>query len=249
MLRGWLPSDITTALWLDAADTSTITQSGGSVSQWIDKKANGYGVSQGIGSLQPQIGVDTINGLNVLSFDGGDDTLVGQNIAAYLTGKNYTLFSVLRTATVQDNVLNSHYVSLSGTGTAIRGYIYKTNANELSFAFGNTNPTVSMAKTDGSIALVCAQKTSSTLAKVWLDGETKGQFATTYSGTLTHLSIGGFQGGQSNCANIKVGEIVIVEGTMTESDRLKMEGYLAWRWGLTASLPTDHPYKTTRPTV
>jgi hypothetical protein len=33
----WNPSMISTALWLDAADASTIYESGGAVSQWDDK--------------------------------------------------------------------------------------------------------------------------------------------------------------------------------------------------------------------
>ena len=49
----WTPADITTALWLDAADASTITHSGGTVSQWNDKSGNSRHVSQGVTAQQP----------------------------------------------------------------------------------------------------------------------------------------------------------------------------------------------------
>ena len=39
--NNWTPADIDTALWFDAADASTITESGGAVSQWDDKSGNG----------------------------------------------------------------------------------------------------------------------------------------------------------------------------------------------------------------
>jgi len=64
------PSFLASApLWLDASDASTITESGGAVSQW-DNKGAGSNVTQATGSYQPTTGVSTINGLNVLDFDG-----------------------------------------------------------------------------------------------------------------------------------------------------------------------------------
>ena len=48
--RAFNPSDIETALWLDAADASTITESGGAVSQWNDKRGNGRIAFYSIGS-------------------------------------------------------------------------------------------------------------------------------------------------------------------------------------------------------
>jgi hypothetical protein len=44
-----------------------------------------------------------------------------------------------------------------------------------------------------------------------------------------------------------VGEVVAIVGPLTDSEREKMEGYLAWKWGLQASLPSTHPYYYTKP--
>jgi hypothetical protein len=41
-------------------------------------------------------------------------------------------------------------------------------------------------------------------------------------------------------------EMIIVESTSTEL-RWKIEGYLAWKWGMVANLPSDHPYKRIKP--
>jgi hypothetical protein len=64
------PADLAPDLWLDAADTTTITESGGSVSQWNDLSGNGRHLTQGTGALQPTTGASTVNGFNVLDFAG-----------------------------------------------------------------------------------------------------------------------------------------------------------------------------------
>ena len=66
------PLSLSPQLWLDAADTTTITESGGAVSQWNDKSGNGYQFTQATAAAQPKTGTRTQNGLNVLDFDGGD---------------------------------------------------------------------------------------------------------------------------------------------------------------------------------
>jgi hypothetical protein len=81
----WTPLELSPDLWLDAADTTTITASSGSVSQWNDKSGNGRNFTQGTGGNQPTTGTRTQNGLNVLDFDGTDDFLEGGDILDILT--------------------------------------------------------------------------------------------------------------------------------------------------------------------
>ncbi|MDG1508272.1 MAG: hypothetical protein P8Q53_00660, partial [Flavobacteriaceae bacterium] len=58
-----------TILWLDASDSSTITDSGGKVSLWKDKSGNGNHARQNTSANQPT----SISG--VITFDGSDDYL------------------------------------------------------------------------------------------------------------------------------------------------------------------------------
>jgi hypothetical protein len=44
-------------------------------------------------------------------------------------------------------------------------------------------------------------------------------------------------------------EFAMVLGEVSALNRQRMEGYLAWKWGLTAALPAGHPYKTLEPTT
>jgi hypothetical protein len=57
-------------LWLDAADTSTISHSSNSVTQWDDKSGNGYHATAASGQ-EPTTGSSTINDKNVLTWSLG----------------------------------------------------------------------------------------------------------------------------------------------------------------------------------
>ncbi len=72
-----VPTDVAGLVaWYDASDATTITSSSGLVSQWNNKKSGATShVTQGMETNQPQTGGDTINGLNVITFDGTDNFL------------------------------------------------------------------------------------------------------------------------------------------------------------------------------
>ena len=53
------------------------------------------------------------------------------------------------------------------------------------------------------------------------------------------ISGGAFQG--------YVGEIVTYPSGLSDSDRQKVEGYLAWKWGIQNNLPDSQPYKNAPP--
>jgi hypothetical protein len=46
-----------------------------------------------------------------------------------------------------------------------------------------------------------------------------------------------------------VNEFVQYNSNLSLADRQKIEGYLAWKWDISASLPSNHPYKTVQPTA
>lgn len=54
-------------------------------------------------------------------------------------------------------------------------------------------------------------------------------------------------GGSSLFFDGSMGEIIITDDYPSNDDIEKIEGYLAWKWGLEDNLPTDHTYKTIPP--
>lgn len=78
------PLSLQPEVWLDASDSSTITLSGSSVTQWNDKSGNGRNVSQGTGLNQPTLTTSVVSGLNEIDFDGTNDSLQLTNASGLL---------------------------------------------------------------------------------------------------------------------------------------------------------------------
>lgn len=57
----------------------------------------------------------------------------------------------------------------------------------------------------------------------------------------------GHNGSGSSGAFGDYAEVVIFAAALGTTDRQKLEGYLAWQWGLAANLPIGHPYKLAPP--
>lgn len=88
----WLPTDDTTLeLWLDASKRSSVINTSGAVSQWSDLSGNGRHAANATSGAQPTTGTVTLNGLNALSFDGGD-YLICSSIA---TATERTFYAVV----------------------------------------------------------------------------------------------------------------------------------------------------------
>ena len=121
-VSSWLnftPASLNPQLWLDASDTITITESGGSVSQWNDKSGNSSDAVQATGARQPTSGSATLNGLNVLSFDGGDFMTIGTtNLARNVVGT--TVYVMYKNSTDPTTLRIPIRISTGGDGAALR---------------------------------------------------------------------------------------------------------------------------------
>ena len=72
--NNWTPAELTTHLWFDGADASTISHASNVVSQWRDKSGNERHANAS-GGNQPQYVASGLNGKSLLRFDGTDDRL------------------------------------------------------------------------------------------------------------------------------------------------------------------------------
>lgn len=218
----WTPAQITTAVWLDAADTSTITLNGSTVSQWSDKSGNGRNVAQATAANQPTYATTGLNGKPVLTFDGVDD-FVGSGIAAQ-TG----FFITVLAPGARD------YGGALGFN-AKHGILREGTTNVLYFSTANMFPSTS-ARRNGALSTVLGAANS---AAIFSQGGTES------SRTLV-LGRDVAGGNPDNC---NIAEVVLLSIDPSTDTRQRLEGYLAWKWGLQADLPVDHPYKNTPPTV
>lgn len=246
----WTPSAITTALWYDAADATTITLDSGVVSQFNDKSGNGKHLVQATASSRPTPVSSGQNGLDTMSFDGGDQLqLTGQSDIG--TGAIH-IFQVWKAGSSLGTYFRPPLLLDNGMpGKPLQRFATASTSYLRLGGTPNINPPVNIrTKTAFCIHLLSAVNNSPRDLEEWFDG------TLSYSGTSTNtydLTSQKITMGVGDYASyIFAGEFceaVVLAGTMTEATRQKIEGYLAHRWGLTASLPSGHPYKSTPPTV
>jgi surface protein len=226
------------ALWLDASDSRTITEATG-VSTCNDKSNSGNHTTQATGSEQPLTGTNTINGLNAFTFDGIDDSLV--NTSLKLSDiPNHSFFAVID---ANDTGFTKIIVSNWVTGTACMYRVLSTEAVEV----------VSNNATDGNVATATTTTghTGPLLISGYITTSEQGiavngnAFVTSaLSATLT-TSTGDLIVGKKNDEPFdgEIGEIIITPTKLSTVNHQLVEGYLAWKWGITADLPANHPYR------
>ena len=241
----WSAQYTSTLLWLDASDTSTITESGGAVSQWADKSENDNHVSQGTGSAQPSTGIRTVNALNVIDFDG-DDYLEKTSFPVPSSG-NMAIFAV---ADIDDiSIEHDAIFSMDATNDF---QFDAANNSQFNGAIDQDGIGTDVGLTGGpfeslSIYNVNFDNTGSGVYNAFIDG-TQRAVDTSYTNNLDvsqSLKIMSNRSG-ANPIDGAFAECVIIEDCTSET-RQQIEGYLAWKWGIESSLPTTHTYKSQKP--
>ena len=245
-VSGWLPAgapyvfspaDLEPVLWLDASDTSTITESSGSVSQWASK-AGGYNAVQATGANQPTTGTVTINGLNVIDFDGTNDRVT---VASFdLTGGQK--FSIAAVFTADSGILS-----------ALAEHSANIDLNPGWGVFRDTDDTVAIARNTGiGFEVFDTTGTLTTTAKVyvgtydgtlatnesnaWLNGSGAGTrpASVNSNANLTNDTLFiGSRGGTSRFLNGSIAELIVTKTALTTNEREALQTYLADKWGVT----------------
>ena len=221
--NNWTPAELSTHLWFDGADASTITHSSNAVTQWRDKSTNERHANAS-GGNSPQFVSNALNGKSLLRFDGTDDRL--EFPGGFVPGDFVVLFK---------RANNAQAVIESDTGVN-RGWvgnwdhIWSSHNRYSTNGFG-----LSTFLPDGAHGsdyfMVYGSDTR------WTGG---------LSASAGKNYIGrGTPGYQS--LNGDVAEFVVFTGVLPEVDRDRVHGYLAHKWGLTSIIPGGNPYKTTAP--
>jgi len=229
----WSPAEITTALWLDAAATATISINSGKVTEWRDKKSNGLAYAQVTLGYQPTYTSGGLNQLPVVTY-GGDDFLSNTigfqpyRSAAIVYRDNSTVGNVTPLGSIYDG-RGSYHGSFDNTQTFSS---INTDLKTLNGQNYRNGASIGNGLTTARPSSVCVQTHVAT-------------------GSLTQpLTVIGADNAFPNTRAIIgiIAEVIISTEDWSTSQRQKIEGYLAHKWGLTANLPSDHPYKTVGPT-
>jgi len=257
-------------MWFDATDplnTGVTPANGTNITTWYDK--SGYGNNAtiaGIGSngttyysynaLLPPITYNTtgFNGKPALKFGGNVGGLnygsaFASNLNTSFSGSGMTVFMLFN--------------NVSDANSTVYGRTFELGTNR--GAVGN-NPTSNMIiYNSGSIYLLNTPSFYTPyLYEYWLDGYNGNGIvqsgtnttitSSNYSSSILNYSASSFCIGVSSYLpsiagymNGYIAEIAVFNSSLSDSYRQIVEGYLSWKWGLQANLPTNHPYYSSGP--
>ena len=251
----WNPSMLSTALWLDAADASTITESGGAVSQWDDKSGNGRNAAQSDAFHQPQYVTEVLNGRPVLRFSSSTFKYL-ITTSFFGTATQRSVFSVntyLPSPTYQ-YVWHQDSAQLGGAALVFRAQANFSDwlANDTiawadGYDSGRSPRFISSGVTGSGSAAIHGLALGSQESVLRVNGTSstaRVQLTAAWPNVARRFSVGR----STQSLQGDVAEIVYIDGPVPTTTRQKLEGYLAHKWGLTANLPNDHPYKLVGPT-
>lgn len=248
-LKVWLKAN---AGVLDSSN-NPITANNTPVATWLDFSGNANHAVQSNNAKRPLYNTNLLDGKGGLVYDGTDDCLTIANLALY---PFISVFLVLK----QLNLAKPFLIEHSATANSNNGFYFygqdfvTANINRSSVLSqgqaannwpGTTNEVFSLVfRSNPPVAGQCpiVFKTGNSVALNYLT-------ATTPANTLTTdtLNIGSRNNGASVQMNANLHELVIYDAVLDTSNREKIEGYLAWKWGLQANLPVGHAYKNKPP--
>ena len=239
-------------LWMDASDSSSasMTLSGSTVTVWKDK--SGCGNNTTAYSSTPTLTSSAINGKSAISMGGGYFT---GPFATANTGSQIHAFAVL--------TINS-----SGTGLWPRPLsLGRPGAND----YSDSTTTFAIIRYSGTQA-VGIGRNGQYLSASFPSYSSPFLVQSSHNGSTEYMSVNGnltvssAATGQSGNFNITsyglgvntntgdyftwsgyYGEVIYYNTQLSDTDRQKVEGYLAWKWGIQATLPGGHPYASAAP--
>jgi len=226
-------------------DQTTFTSSSGNVTAIADKSGNGYTFNAQSGSTLTAVNTAQ-NNKNILRFDNNSDATSYTSVGFSTTAVHKWFFVVKVTAsdnhdalvtfTKNNPTLQMIMFNMSGAGVFSGDWYMNPGTNMTGNSTNLLNQWVMLS------AEFDIPNTRATLALNATNYNTN----VTQSGLSTMGAMSVRLNDYQNNADSDWGEVIFTEDvTQTNSD--KIEGYLAHKWGLTADLPSSHPYKTSAP--
>jgi hypothetical protein len=230
------PLDLSPVLWLDASDTSTITEVGGAVSQWDDKSGNGNNVTQGTAAAQPTTGTRTLNSLNVLDFDGNDSLNAGNKFDVLTGGLTIMVVAAFDNASGNGGLVSKNITTNNGDYGLIR---QGSNDKMTALLRGNSaslaEQSTVFSSTSATIHGYRLRRDTTDGLQLWQNGAFVASQNT--SGTTSFTSSNDFFVGVGAATNLNmldgfIAEIVVVQSGITDTEMADLDEYLRNKWAV-----------------
>jgi len=227
------------SLWLDAADSSTITGTT-TVTQWRDKSGNVRHL--GVGSGTTSYSSNAIQLANSYMFVTSAVNLT--NLCVFIVAK--TTGGYNQTVFVGRPNSSFDYTSVDGFG------FYMDSQSVIRFYGTSSGGQYSTFNVNTSTPQLFSFQSSGTSISAWYNGnsQTGGTLGSSRTSTAQGFAIGAsWNGSTSSYDNIIVNaslyEIIVFNSDVTTSQRQQVEGYLSHKWGLNgyydSSIPLSIP--------
>lgn len=251
----FLPTQIqsgTCQLWLDAQDifgNGTAPSNGATVSTWTDKSGKGYNAVT-YGAAPSYVSNKS------LQFTGPSNINMRSPVPAQTFTTGMTLFVVF----VKTTGANTYETLVTRTVANSPAPFDMYNTNRIWGADNNyisgTAPSFTTYTTQTLLSITMSTSLN------WLEyingtntvsynttNFNNGSYGTpTWNDTASYIYIGTRADSVTRFTG-QISEILAYTSTLSTLDRQKVEGYLAWKWGLQSSLDASNPYKNAAPTV
>ena len=242
------------SLWLDAAPAN-FTLSGSAIQTWKDISVEANNFTQSAAWGQPIYSLDAVTGKYGVQFaaNGIANGLTSATSPFGVTN-SWSIFTVQRydfsthesIELVNNNICTAYEISDDDPTAFSIGTqdVAEPSITELQFtaAANIDTPTVEIHK----IPVLTSQVVNSLVYYNFINGASVASYTLTqamtadaklqigFTGTLTPTLAGAMRG--------YIYEIIVFNTSISREDQYKIEGYLAWKWGIQNSLPTTHPY-------
>ena len=234
-------------LWLDGADpngTGVLPTNGSTVSSWIDKSGNARNLT---GS-----GTPTFLSGGGINFNGTNAFYTNTNFAYNLSIRSVFLVAKLNTYLQYAGFITFIPNPSSGVDqNSITGMSVET-ASSAALSFNQNlsgpSPVYSSALTATLTNVnLYNDNMNGTIGSGFVNGNTITNITTaSTAGTTSGFGVGTRWQGSMSLSYLFSGniyDIILYTGPLTTNQRQQIEGYLAWKWGLQGSLPSNHPFK------
>jgi hypothetical protein len=231
------------------------TTAAGTITSIADRTGNGWTLNQFLGAQRPTIDANVLNGKSVITFAGNNSIATTANFT--LTGNAaWTVLIVFRKTVAANGSAFGWGSAVSSLGAVgLYNFPSPSNVNVIAYA-GNNNFVIEtiplnawnlyvFTKSPGAI------NATSTARLNGVNTALTGHSINTPNIQAGKLALGRWADFSFDQLIGSVAEFVVIPSAASLADIQRLEGYAAssQAWGLAASLPSDHPYKNSPPTV
>jgi hypothetical protein len=247
-------------LWFDVADSARVDVSGSNIIRLRDKSGNGYDASLN-GSNILTYASPPINGRNAVQYPVTSPSSLPT--ARFLT-QAFATSSNQRTVFWAGRWANYSNALLSFPPGFYHGMGILTGSNGVDFGMlsgDDFSPQLEMNTPTGQFGRYLSipgrriGTTNSNVVMGYMMDISAGNRFLSYNGTFSNV-VGAFGTANlttpdafrigSNARGAAIGEVLMYSNALSSNDFRKIEGYLAWKWGI--PLAAGHPYSNAPPT-